>query len=180
MFYNIRMADKNWPEYYAKNRERILERRKQRYLENREKELRQAKEYREKHPEVAKATQKRHKLKNRERLRLHYRRQKAIVVEAYGGGCVCCGETLFEFLTIDHINGGGRQDRAKRMGSMFYVWLRKNGFPKEHYRLLCMNCNFSYGMYGYCPHQKIATAAVPTDAAAAMEVEVVEEPPAQA
>ena len=57
-------------------------------------------------------------------------------------------------LQVDHINGGGRKDRAERSGAGFYAHLEKLGFPKEGYRLLCMNCNFSIGIYGYCPHQK--------------------------
>lgn len=38
-------------------------------------------------------------------------------------------------------------------GHKFYVHLKKIGFPKDRYRLLCYNCNMSRGRYGYCPHQ---------------------------
>jgi hypothetical protein len=159
MFYNVLMDYKTseikrqkWTEYYAKKREHILERRKQRYQENHEKELEQCRLYRKTHREETRSCQKKYKEKNRIRLRDYYRKKKAIIIEAYGGKCECCGDSHFEFLTIDHINGGGRRDRAKRVGSSFYARLEKLGFPKDEYRLLCMNCNFALGKYGHCPH----------------------------
>ena len=67
--------------------------------------------------------------------------------------CSCCNEKHLEFLAIDHINGGGNQHLKKlgMRGSRFYSWLRRNHYPHE-YRVLCHNCNSSYGAYGYCPH----------------------------
>jgi len=68
--------------------------------------------------------------------------------------CACCGEWRLEFLTLDHIDGGGNQHRKSGMtGRKFYLWLKREGFPPG-YRVLCMNCNCSIGFYGYCPHQK--------------------------
>ena len=81
------------------------------------------------------------------------------VLSAYGARCLCCGETMKEFLTIDHIHGGGRQHRLS-LGSMtattFYEWLRREGFPQNDFRCLCMNCNFARGIYGHCPHERTA------------------------
>lgn len=70
--------------------------------------------------------------------------------------CACCGETIYEFLTIDHINGNGRKHRAEidRRGYEYYLWIVQNNYP-DGLRILCMNCNFSLGMWGYCPHDKI-------------------------
>lgn len=82
---------------------------------------------------------------------------KLEIINAYGGKCECCGETNIEFLTIDHINGNGKEHRneiKKESGIDLYRWLRKNNFPTDNFRLLCMNCNFSLGKYGYCPHNK--------------------------
>lgn len=78
------------------------------------------------------------------------------VVAAYGGKCSCCGESHVEFLAIDHIHGGGRRHRqsTKTSTGTFYLWLKRGGFPKEDFRLLCHNCNMAIGIYGYCPHQK--------------------------
>jgi hypothetical protein len=64
--------------------------------------------------------------------------------------CACCDETHLEFLSIDHIHGGGNRDK-KIHRSNFYRWLKKLGFP-EGFRVLCHNCNQSLGAYGYCPH----------------------------
>jgi hypothetical protein len=80
---------------------------------------------------------------------------KRTVMEAYGGArCACCGETEMAFLTIDHITGQGRHHRQviDRRGETFYRWLKVHRFPSG-YRVLCMNCNFSLGVFGYCPHQ---------------------------
>lgn len=65
------------------------------------------------------------------------------------------GEKHVEFLTIDHIDETGSEHRKEVGGGhSMYMWLRKNGYPKDNYRLLCLNCNCSLGFYGYCPHQK--------------------------
>jgi hypothetical protein len=72
---------------------------------------------------------------------------------AYGNKCDCCGEEEKEFLSLDHINGGGYKHR-KSTGTNIYVVARREGYPKDKYRVLCYNCNLSIGFYGYCPHQK--------------------------
>jgi hypothetical protein len=83
-------------------------------------------------------------------------KRRHIVLEHYSGGdpkCSCCGESTYEFLCIDHINGGGNKHR-REIGypyKSFYQWLINNGLPIG-FRVLCQNCNFSLGHYGYCPH----------------------------
>jgi hypothetical protein len=51
--------------------------------------------------------------------------------------------TTLEALTIDHVNGGGSKERKNswKVGIRFYMWLKKNGYPKG-YQTLCMNCQF--------------------------------------
>ena len=71
-----------------------------------------------------------------------------------GGMCACCGETEYEFLAIDHINGGGAQHRKERGYSDICSWLRSNGYPDE-YQVLCHNCNMAKGMHGSCPHERV-------------------------
>lgn len=89
----------------------------------------------------------------REKLRLE-------VLTHYGGNppkCACCGEMIIQFLTLDHINGGGHKERLKYgMGSFgLYIHLRKTGFP-EGYQVFCMSCNFGKRMNnGICPHKTI-------------------------
>jgi hypothetical protein len=83
---------------------------------------------------------------------------KLEVIKQYGGECVCCGESEPEFLTIDHIYGGGRKQLRENKeigngGSSLYRWLKENGWPQDKYQLLCFNCNCAKGTYGECPHQ---------------------------
>ena len=77
------------------------------------------------------------------------------MIAAYGSKCSCCGEKAWEFLTLDHINGDGAKHRREtnRRGNRLYALLKKQGWPKKAYRLLCMNCNFAIGRCGYCPHK---------------------------
>lgn len=82
--------------------------------------------------------------------------RQAIII-ALGGSCSCCGEHRCEFLAIDHIHGGGRQERKSGSGITFYRKVVKAGIPRDKYRLLCHNCNMSHGLYGYCPHQAVVT-----------------------
>lgn len=109
---------------------------KQRYAQNRESELGKA------------------------RSREVERRRRCIM--AYGGPiCACCGETTYEFLTIDHINGGGNKHaearRDKGQHANLYTHLIAEGFPPG-YQVLCYNCNCAKGNYGVCPHQQLKAA----------------------
>ena len=67
-----------------------------------------------------------------------------------GGCCVCCGETTLEFLTFDHMDGRGGTAHEKL--NNYSVASRVLKGDKD-IRVLCMNCNHSYGMRGYCPHR---------------------------
>jgi hypothetical protein len=81
---------------------------------------------------------------------------KRRVLNYYSNGtlnCDCCGETSFEFLCLDHINGGGSKHRREISGvKTIYQWVESNEYPIG-FRVLCHNCNMSLGFYGYCPHQ---------------------------
>ncbi len=82
---------------------------------------------------------------NRERERLE-------AFNKYGGPkCACCGENKIQYLTIDHVNGGGGK-HTKKIGGHICAWLKKENYPPG-FRVLCNNCNSSYGLYGYCPHE---------------------------
>jgi hypothetical protein len=91
---------------------------------------------------------------NKDRYKEYSRQLKWDVVEAYGGKCVCCGEDRIEFLTVDHVDGGGKAHRRTLggYGRSIYRWLKLQGFPQEGYQLLCWNCNCAKGFYGVCPH----------------------------
>jgi hypothetical protein len=84
---------------------------------------------------------------------------KMEILSHYSNGgikCICCGETDVAHLCLDHINNNGSEERKEsgtKGGFVFYLWLRKQGYPSG-YRVLCHNCNGSLGAYGYCPHHK--------------------------
>ena len=72
----------------------------------------------------------------------------------YGGPvphCVCCRIKNLEYLTIDHVGGGGADHRREiGPGRAIFKWLIDNGFP-EGFRVLCFNCNFAISAHGVCP-----------------------------
>jgi hypothetical protein len=87
------------------------------------------------------------------------RNLRITVIGHYSQGlwkCACCGESHIEFLSIDHVNGGGNKHRREIGihcgGKPFYQWLKRSGYPSG-YRVLCHNCNFASG-HGGCPHTK--------------------------
>jgi hypothetical protein len=85
---------------------------------------------------------------------------KSKVFEAYGGKkCSCCGETIQEFLMLDHIENDGAKHRkelgkTKSSGKGLYLWIIKNNFPPM-FQVLCANCNWGKKMNnGICPHKE--------------------------
>jgi len=83
------------------------------------------------------------------------RKRRKMVYDHYGSICACCGESQFEFLSIDHSNGGGTKHRLqdKIRGAAMIDWIIRNNYP-EDFQVLCHNCNQAKGFYGKCPHQK--------------------------
>lgn len=78
----------------------------------------------------------------------HYAALKLAAFNTYGGPvCVCCGETLLEGLTIDHIGGDGAERRRARGGKSLYWWLKKNNYPSG-FQVLCATCNQAKGTGG--------------------------------
>ena len=102
-------------------------------------------------PELAKLRRREADRKNRLMAEL-----KDSVYQAYGGYlCSCCGEKEPTFLSIDHVNNDGNEQREKigQSPQRLYAWLRRNGYP-DGYQVLCMNCNVGkHRNGGVCPHQ---------------------------
>lgn len=78
------------------------------------------------------------------------------VFAVYGNRCVCCGESEFSFLSLDHVNDDGALWRKVFGIGITAIdlcrWAKKNGYPRQ-LQLLCYNCNMSKE-YGGCPHQE--------------------------
>lgn len=93
------------------------------------------------------------------RERLQRIRRKLAVIDTYGGKCNCCGETGYEFLTVDHVKNDGASHREEIAGDRrgkggFNSWSILYKKPKsERFQLLCFNCNCAKGFYGSCPHK---------------------------
>lgn len=84
------------------------------------------------------------------RKREYREKLKLDVIEGYGGACACCGNEYLPHLTLDHVNGGGRAERAALGGGAnLYRLLRREGFP-EGYQVLCFNCNAAKHFLGRC------------------------------
>ncbi len=111
------------------------------YQENRAKKDGQTKRFNARNPE-----------RRREYVRSYKDRCKRACFDHYGWACTCCGLAILEFLSIDHIGGGGTQHRKALKGRSIFAWLVKHGLP-EGFRVLCFNCNLARGFYGYCPHE---------------------------
>ena len=61
----------------------------------------------------------------------------------YGGICVGCGETELGFLTLEHINGGGKKEIREKFDGQsdrLYRHLR-DGPIRDDITVLCWNCN---------------------------------------
>ena len=95
----------------------------------------------------------------REVTRRYRAKLKADGIAAYGGCCQCCGETELDFLTCDHVKGGGNKHRAelKKQGQFGGggMWLvaKKEKYPPT-YRVLCWNCQWGARLHnGVCTHK---------------------------
>jgi hypothetical protein len=155
-------------EYYERTREKALARQKA-YSESHKKER---KEYVAANRELVYKVNREWRERNREQW-LKISRKKNLAyrtglkdefIAAYGSRCACCGEDYREFLTVDHIGGGGATERRtlgwRGLGAAFYLHLKKLGWPKDRYRLLCMNCNFATRNGKPCPHTTESTLHV--------------------
>lgn len=104
---------------------------------------------------------KEHRLKDKDKFnqdaRVRFRNLKLEILNHYSFGemrCACCGDNHVEFLSIDHINNDGAEQRKEHgKGASFHYWLKRNNYP-EGYQVLCYNCNCSRGFFGYCPHKQ--------------------------
>ncbi len=87
------------------------------------------------------------------------KRLKLEVLSHYSKGkpkCECCGVTGVDFLTLDHIDNNGKEDRKiNGMGIIFYARMKRLGYP-PYLRVLCFNCNIarSQSIDGICPHKR--------------------------
>ena len=89
-----------------------------------------------------------------DRGRSQVERKRRTIFSWYGTKCACCGEAEYYFLTLDHVNSDGAQERALLGGQQQVLnRLWKEQRVSLQYQLLCYNCNCAREMCGTCPHQ---------------------------
>lgn len=143
-------------QWYEKNKEHIHAYMKKYRGENRDKVRKWDTEYKLRN--VLKLKKRRRRaylqdyLHHAELGRLRQQGYKKYVLGQLGGFCFCCGENEIDFLTLEHLKGDGNVHRAS--GKHIYLDVIKEGFPKDRYGVLCMNCNFARRFGKKCPHQK--------------------------
>lgn len=175
--------DKECQKHYRElHKDRIKKRRKELYNLNKpirsEKKKEYQKQWRHENKEYLKEyNKKHHQLKKTERnihSRLYYKTNRDMLVikqrkynnkmkiqiynhySNFNIKCNCCGESMIEFLSIDHINNDGFEHRKTvGNGTALYKWLISNNYPLG-FQILCHNCNFAKGKDKdhICPHKR--------------------------
>lgn len=132
--------------YYEKNRDSLLEQKNKHYHLNSVSILEKKRKYTKLHSESRKSYIKNYRLEHKDELRAKSFIIRAFIVNAvldfFGSECENCGVTEREFLTIDHRNNDGRDER--HLGSI--GWKRniiKGKSDLSKYCVLCHNCNLS-------------------------------------
>lgn len=75
--------------------------------------------------------------------RRHKQKLRAEVVNKLGGKCKHCGIDNIDVLDIDHVNDDGNIHRKNGIsGRSLCQLIKREGFPKHKYQVLCRNCNW--------------------------------------
>ena len=99
-------------------------------------------EYRANHRDEINRRRRKYYVTNRTQIRSVATRRidklKAELYNIFGKRCVQCGFDDVRALQLDHINGGGAQERRGKTAAQ--VWRNAINNP-EGYQMLCANCN---------------------------------------
>lgn len=115
--------------YRERNRERLREKYKQYYNENREKCLAAAKTYAASHPE-----------KRSSGTRKRWTAMRHALFAKLGEQCIRCGFDDWRALQIDHVNGGGTQER-KKFTNRYAYYAAMLEAENGKLQVLCANCH---------------------------------------
>lgn len=98
--------------------------------------------------------------RERQRHRARYRKLREEFLSALGNTCYCCNLNDPRFLTIDHVENDGQEERkpnGKTVNSFTLLKRMYERFSQEphRYRAACYNCNCArqYTPGKLCPHQ---------------------------
>lgn len=119
-------------------------------------ESRRAQAWAIENPEARRAIARRWNAKKRDEWKRERWLLKLDVFMNLGGSCACCGEGDLRFLTIDHLNQGGAEHRRQVGGntSKVYADIRKQGYPRDKFQVLCWNCHMALRYGDVCPHKE--------------------------
>lgn len=147
--------------YHLKNKEKFNAKSRAYYADNTEQCIAMVRDWEKRNPLKRKEMRHRDTMKhldiNLDRVRAWKKSEKQRFINAYGGACTCCGEKEIRFLTCEHlIAGQGIAHRKTGVhGPSLYKQIRLEGYPKDKYTVLCMNCNFARNHGNTCPHEAI-------------------------
>ena len=142
-------------QYYQEHKEQYAKASKKWFAKHKEERRAYDRKWRRLHPDLTLAYSRKRDNKDQSKYLNDWgRRNRIRVLEHYGNKCVCCGETTYEFLTLDHKNNDGAIERKKDKFCTRAYYVIKKGFP-DNLQILCYNCNMSKGHHGICPHQRL-------------------------
>ena len=146
--------------YYIKNREKILERKKQLYKENPEYSKQYYKNNIEKKRKSNKQWLKKNREYHKEYCKKYGEKTRIMVLNIISGGnphCVRCGCNDIRLLEINHKNGGGTQEYNNGT-RLFYRNIRNGKRKIDDLELLCKVCNAYHALelkFGKLPYKII-------------------------
>ena len=89
--------------------------------------------------------------KTKRRVKVYKDATKLKVISHYSNNmlkCNVCENSMYEHLTLDHLNNDGAEHRKKVIfngnrhgGNSTYLWVIRNNYP-DIFQILCMNCNY--------------------------------------
>lgn len=145
-------AKARYARYRKKHRDEINARNRARYAADPQKHIGYSLAWRAKNRERVNQIQRDYISRHPEKAKERTQNLRSLVINAYGGKCVCCGETETAFLQLDHVNDDGAAHRKEiGAGHRTYLWASKNNFP-DTLQILCANCNMA--KRSGCPHQE--------------------------
>lgn len=139
-------------ENYLRNKDKINARSKK-YYESHLQELKEYKQrYYQENKELFRERQREWSKTHKDVRHRYYMNSREKFFEMYGYLCKCCGESIKEFLTIEHIHG---RDTHKKNSAQVDYNKAVIEYRPDLYEVLCLNCNHAKGRLGYCPHKEI-------------------------
>lgn len=84
-------------------------------------------------------------------------RLKFEMLQEFDFKCQCCGERHPDLLSLHHVTGKGRE-LGNRASMKEHWFAKKHGWNKEHFGVLCYNCNCARQYFGTCPHERNESA----------------------